>query len=55
MPPHYIAKGAKVQNSLVAEGCNVYGDLEFSVLFHGVYVAPNRDCDGLHRDAGRCD
>lgn len=40
MPPHYIAKGAKVQNSLVAEGCNVYGDLEFSVLFHGVYVAP---------------
>ena len=40
MPPHYIAKGAKVQNSLVAEGCNVYGNLEFSVLFHGVYVAP---------------
>jgi len=40
MPPHYIAKGAKVQNSLVAEGCNVYGDLEFSILFAGVYVAP---------------
>ncbi len=40
MPPHYIAKGAKVQNSLVAEGCNVYGELEFSILFAGVYVAP---------------
>ncbi|WP_369297727.1 glucose-1-phosphate adenylyltransferase [uncultured Neglectibacter sp.] len=40
MPPHYIAKGSKVQNSLVAEGCNVYGDLEFSILFAGVYVAP---------------
>ncbi len=40
MPPHYVAKGAKVQNSLVAEGCNVYGEIDFSVLFAGVYVAP---------------
>ncbi len=40
MPPHYIAKDASVQNSLVAEGCNVYGELDFSVLFAGVYVAP---------------
>ncbi|MCH5353707.1 MAG: glucose-1-phosphate adenylyltransferase [Acutalibacter sp.] len=40
MPPHYISKDAKVQNSLVAEGCNVYGGLEFSILFAGVYVAP---------------
>ena len=40
MPPHYIAKGANVQNSLVAEGCNVYGDIDFSILFAGVYVAP---------------
>ena len=40
MPPHYVAKGAHVQNSLIAEGCNVYGQLEFSVLFAGVYVAP---------------
>ncbi len=43
MPPHYVAKGAKVQNSLITEGCNVYGDLEFSVLFQGVYVAPGAD------------
>jgi len=40
MPPHYIAKNASVQNSLIAEGCNVYGELDFSVLFPGVYVAP---------------
>lgn len=40
MPPQYIAKGAVVQNSLVAEGCNVYGEIDFSVLFEGVYVAP---------------
>ena len=33
VPPQYIAKGAKVQNSLVGEGCNVYGDLEFSRAF----------------------
>ena len=39
-PPQYIAKGAKVQNSLISGGCNVYGDLEFSILFQGVYVAP---------------
>jgi len=43
MPPHYIAKGAHVQNSTIAEGCNVYGDLEFSILFAGVYVAPGAE------------
>lgn len=40
MPPHYVAKGASMQNSLAAEGCNVYGAVDFSVLFAGVYVAP---------------
>ncbi len=39
MPPHYIASGAKVQNSLVPDGCNVYGKVDASVLFAGVYVA----------------
>lgn len=40
MPPNYIAKEAQVQNSLVAEGCNVYGEIDFAVLFAGVYIAP---------------
>ena len=40
MPPHYVAKGATIQNSLAAEGCNIYGTVDFSVLFAGVYVAP---------------
>ena len=40
MPPHYIASTAKLQNSLISEGCNVYGEVDFSVLFAGVYVAP---------------
>lgn len=38
MPPHYIADGVKIQNSLIADGCNVGGDLEFSILFAGVTV-----------------
>ncbi len=38
LPPHYIADSAKVQNSSISEGCNVYGEVEFSVLFPGVTV-----------------
>ncbi len=38
MPPHYISEKALVQNSLVAEGCNIYGNVDFSVLFSGVTV-----------------
>lgn len=38
MPPHYIGESAKIQNSLVADGCNIYGELEFSILFAGVTV-----------------
>lgn len=38
MPPQYVAQSAKIQNSLVADGCNIYGEVEFSVLFAGVTV-----------------
>lgn len=38
MSPHYIGENAIIQNSLIADGCNVYGDLEFSVLFSGVTI-----------------
>lgn len=38
MPPHYISEDAKIQNSLIADGCNVCGNLEFSILFSGVTV-----------------
>lgn len=40
MPPHYVSRDAKVQNSLIAEGSNVYGTIDFAVLFAGVYIAP---------------
>lgn len=45
MPPHYIAKDAKVQNSMISEGCNVQGDVDFSILFSGVSVAKNAVID----------
>lgn len=41
MPPQYIGPDACIQNSLVADGCNIYGKIEFSILFAGVYVAPS--------------
>lgn len=41
MPPQYIGLDACVQNSLIADGCNIYGEVDFSVLFAGVYVAPS--------------
>lgn len=37
-PPQYISKDAKVQNSLITEGCNVYGTIDFSILSDNVTV-----------------
>ena len=38
MPPHFVSNDAVIQNSLVADGCNVYGNLEFSILFSVVTI-----------------
>lgn len=38
MPPHYIAAGAQVQNSMITEGCTIKGNIDFSVIFSGVTV-----------------
>ena len=38
MAPHYIAKGATVRDSLITEGCEVYGNVNHSILFAGVIV-----------------
>ena len=38
LAPHYIAKGATVNDSLITEGCEVYGTVNHSVLFAGVTV-----------------
>lgn len=37
-PPQFISKGAKVQNSMVTEGCEIYGETEFSILFDNVII-----------------
>ena len=38
MPPHYIAKGATVADTLITEGCEVYGNVNHSILFAGVII-----------------
>ena len=38
LPPHYIGDTAKVENSMISEGGNIYGKVDFSVLFSGVTV-----------------
>ena len=38
LPPQYVAKGSKVTNSLLNEGCVVHGDVENSILSCGVVV-----------------
>ena len=37
-PPHYVAQGALVENSIVTEGCFIAGTVDFSVLFAGARV-----------------
>ena len=39
-PPHYIAEDCTVQNSLVSEGCEIAGDVDFSVIFSGAVIEP---------------
>lgn len=38
LPPQYISDTAEVENSLVTVGCEVYGKLDFSILFSNVTV-----------------
>ncbi|HBU12215.1 MAG TPA: glucose-1-phosphate adenylyltransferase [Clostridiales bacterium] len=38
MPPHFVDKNAKTKNSLISEGCYIYGTVENSVLSAGVHV-----------------
>ena len=39
-PPQLVGEDAKIVGSLMSEGCEIYGHVENSVLFDGVYVAP---------------
>ena len=37
-PPHYLAPESRVKNCYITEGCEIYGDIENSVIFQGVTV-----------------
>ena len=37
-PPHYASKDAQIKNSMVSEGCYIYGTVENSLLFSGTVV-----------------
>ncbi len=41
LPPQYIGKSAYVENSLVTDGCEVEGTLDYSILFENVTVEEN--------------
>ena len=40
LAPQYVGDGASVANSIIAEGCEIFGTVENSVLFPGVKVMP---------------
>jgi len=37
-PPHYVGANAKIEDSMVTEGCEIEGKVDFSVLFANVTV-----------------
>ncbi len=37
-PPHFVDENAKIKNSMVSEGCYIYGTVENSILSAGVTV-----------------
>lgn len=45
-PPQYIGTDAKIHNSLIVEGCTVFGTVKNSILFTGVYVGKNSVIEG---------
>ncbi len=38
LPPHYIGADAKVENSMISEGCVIDGTIDFSVIYEGVTI-----------------
>ncbi|MGN1107732.1 MAG: glucose-1-phosphate adenylyltransferase, partial [Huintestinicola sp.] len=38
LPPQYIGDNANVENSMIAEGCNIDGNIDFSVIYEGVTI-----------------
>lgn len=47
LPPHFVGSNAVIQNSIVSEGCEIYGTVINSVLSPGVVVC----ADAVVRDS----
>ncbi len=48
MPPQYISASAVVENSMVTDGCEVSGNVDFSVIFQGVKIEEGATvCDSI--------
>ena len=45
LPPQYISDTSKVEHSLVTDGCEVYGALDYSILFENVTVEEGASVD----------
>ena len=43
--PQYISDTAKVENSLITDGCEIYGDVDYSILFKDVTVEEGAKVD----------
>ncbi|MCQ2446658.1 MAG: glucose-1-phosphate adenylyltransferase [Clostridia bacterium] len=41
LPPQYISSDAVIADSFVSEGCEVYGNVDFTVLSTGCYIGKN--------------
>ena len=44
-PPHFVSEKANVENSMIAEGCCIEGDIDYSVLFADVVVEEGAKVD----------
>ncbi len=44
-PPHFVSDKAKVENSMMAEGCCIDGEIDYSVLFADVIVEEGAKVD----------
>lgn len=44
-PPQYVSDTSKVENSLVTDGCEIYGGLDYSILFENVTVEEGAQVD----------
>ncbi len=38
LPPQYISGDAKIENSLISDGCEICGNVDFSILFKNVQI-----------------